>query len=288
MDVGLTIDRLSIVADDAGMDELVNSSLIVQNRRLAAHPYRYQWDIVGGGLLQYAMGTNVPAWRIDVNPNKSTAWEELLAGLKYPRVTRIDIAVDYYGYDLSGVEWLTEVPMKRNWWTGRDGKLETLYIGSPRSELRYRIYDKRKEREQDEEMAAAPDAREGGTREPGGCPTRTGAAPDCSPWWRVEAQIRYGEYVRYWADPFEGLQGFVGVRTDGMRWEDEATVLYLRTVPGAWGRLSKNARTKWRKIFREQGEELRPSPSEVFKRDVGLLKEKWEAWKAKTCQPVMI
>lgn len=275
--VSTSIDRISIVAYDAGMQDVVNRTLVLINQRTAPHPYKWRWDIVGGGVLEYADGTNVLPWRIDVNPTKNKAWIELLQGLKYPRITRIDFAVDYHGYDLSGVVWLTKNAMKRNWWTGLDGRLETLYIGAARSALRFRIYDKHKEREQDEEMAAAPDAREGGTREPGGCPTCTGAAPDCSPWWRVEAQVRPVMEGVEWSNPFTGLQGFVEL-VQVRSWEDEAVAHYIRTFPGAWGRMPKNTRMRWKKRIRAEGVPLAPQPAEVWERDKGLLRAQWEAW----------
>jgi len=274
MEVRASIDRLSIVADDAGMKQVLSRSIVVQNQRPAPHPYKWQWDIVDGGIVQYSTGAGILPWRIDVNPSKCEGWLELLGGLKHARVTRIDIAIDYWGYDLSRVMWLTDRPRKRNWWTGSDGCLETLYIGSPRSVLRYRIYDKRREREEDDENTAAAGG-EGGPVGAGGPlpPPRAGV-----PWWRVEAQIRDPDFVNSWPDPFYGLTAIVPKAKD---WREEAIIQYLMT-PGAWGRMPRNTRMRWRERLQEGAEPLCPTPSEVYQRDCSVLRRKLDTWLSMT------
>lgn len=93
-------------------------------------------------------------FRLEFNPNKLTSVEEeylktkVLPFLKNLDLSRMDIAFDC-DFDLSKFNFLeTKNPKKKTMIFGRSGELETLYLGMRGSEEQIRVYNKKKEMEE--------------------------------------------------------------------------------------------------------------------------------------------
>lgn len=141
-----SIDRLTIMGSNIGVLEgYINlNSYLYYEGFSKNYGFRYAYKGLNGELLEVG---NKEKIRIDFNPNKANMDEikKILSWVKHPYLTRLDIAIDYIGIDLSEFQWTSEKLRKRNIWTDFNGVLETLYIGSPSSEKRYRIYNKLQE-----------------------------------------------------------------------------------------------------------------------------------------------
>lgn len=172
----VTLDRLSFCGD-LRADELADwahwlgTSPVWGDQRDAQMPYRWQRQALGmSGLLQYSDGLrSAVRVRFDCNPEHCDASviREVAGWLENLHVTRVDVALDY-PENLSGC--LFDRPRaSRQSHHGADGQLETVYLGAPGSKLRYRCYDKGRERVFAGQSAVTVD----------------GAA-----WWRLEAVWR--------------------------------------------------------------------------------------------------
>ncbi|MED3897411.1 hypothetical protein P4797_20785 [Priestia aryabhattai] len=141
-----SIDRLTIMGSNIGiLKGYINlNSYLYYEGFSKNYGFRYAYKGLNGELLEVG---NKEKIRIDFNPNKANMDEikKILSCIKHPYLTRLDIAIDYFGIDLSGFQWTSEKLRKRNIWTDFNGVLETLYIGAPSSEKRYRIYNKLQE-----------------------------------------------------------------------------------------------------------------------------------------------
>jgi hypothetical protein len=83
---------------------------------------------------------------MEFNPNKVkkeylTFYFNVLKRIKYPNITRIDWAVDYEE-DLSQCDFQLSTARKTIEYRSRSKKLETLYLGSPKSDKFTRVYNK--------------------------------------------------------------------------------------------------------------------------------------------------
>lgn len=88
--------------------------------------------------------------RLEFNPNLITIEDKNLIHsiLKYLtdlHITRLDVAVDLYNYNLELYNITTLKPLKKAYYHDRVGQLETVYLGSQISSRFFRIYNKAKE-----------------------------------------------------------------------------------------------------------------------------------------------
>lgn len=262
----LKVDRLTILADTTlHRDEHGELDSIqwrrftnhpdIRGRSFAKFPYRYQFSTLSGYIAQFATPpSKVPEVRIDFNPasirGMAASLGLLFACLRSPRVSRIDFCIDYC-FDLS--DWLiTHSPsLNECRYIGRDGKLETVYFGSPRSGLRLRIYDKRKEHKE-----------------------KTGEDLG-HPLWRVEAQVRMVAGI-----PLHSLRPFDGLRIwqpgHGLSIQDQSMLYYLGDHWSEWGRLSRNTRSKLKALAdcEDLSINLDPRPDRLFEKQFPALLER--------------
>ncbi|PEF38840.1 hypothetical protein CON72_11545 [Bacillus wiedmannii] len=188
--------------------------------------------------------------------------ENIVSRLKYPYLTRLDVAVDYFGIDLSEVEWTSTKRRKRNLWLNQEGQQETLYIGAPSSEKRYRIYNKRLERLEKEEE---PDPRA------------------INGHWRVEVQQRFKESnnildpVDYFAGDLFDIRPFRKV-VDLSHIESAKERIMIRGLlaePSELLNLNDKTRVKYKKAIQEARERsgvgINPEPIEVYTKEKDLL-----------------
>ncbi|WP_308556776.1 hypothetical protein [uncultured Lactobacillus sp.] len=94
---------------------------------------------------------NQASWRLDTsnhieNEAEKTRILNIINLFEEPRITRIDIAIDFINFDNSDMNYRFYKPnVKKYYWCGRDGSIETIYCGSSSSKLYYRYYNKLKE-----------------------------------------------------------------------------------------------------------------------------------------------
>lgn len=109
--------------------------------------YQHQWHFKESGLfIQLGDFEGEKVFRMEFNPNKLekghlTFYYNILNRIKYPNVTRIDWAVDY-PEDMSKYDFKQLTSRKTIEYKSRTGILETLYIGSPKSDKFTRVYNK--------------------------------------------------------------------------------------------------------------------------------------------------
>jgi len=177
--------------------------------------------------------------------------------MKDIRMTRIDIAIDYFGVTkFEELYWhdLTN-RRKRIIYLSPSGVLETLYIGSGGSEKRFRIYDKAKE--QDDYSRGK--------------------------WWRVEVQIRSEELED---NPFQDIKA-TWKQAEGLSITEKALLNYLIQYPDEIGQLSKNARTKYKRLMQEKCREFSPQPYEVYEKEKARIKNELSKWKSLSCSTIV-
>lgn len=257
----VTIDRISFVGGYLqGMEKHLRSSLYVADSQLGNGVYRYNYHMVDGSIFQIAeKGLGIPSARIEFNPNKCIEQEisRLLSYMKDIRMTRIDIAIDYFGVTkFEELYWhdLTN-RRKRIIYLSPSGVLETLYIGSGGSEKRFRIYDKAKE--QDDYSRGK--------------------------WWRVEVQIRSEELED---NPFQDIKA-TWKQAEGLSITEKALLNYLIQYPDEIGQLSKNARTKYKRLMQEKCREFSPQPYEVYEKEKARIKNELSKWKSLSCSTIV-
>lgn len=251
-----SVDRLTILgyANDR-FKPFIENSIFVLDKRSAKLPYKEQWHCVDGSLIQLGDKDII---RYDFNPNNVRSGEhekhvfQLLKTIKHARLSRIDIAFDFYGHDLSEYTWLDYRSRKRNYWTDSSNKLETLYIGAKDSEWKIRIYDKAKEQKDD-----------------------TGLC-----WWRIEAQLRAG-FAEDWEDinPFDGL---LAVKSNfehlDVSWDMKAKLEYLMNHPEQFAKLAKGTKSKFKQLLGAYGEYLPVDIQQLYKKQKKDLRAQVHDW----------
>lgn len=262
--VNVSVDNLTLVggiSDKSLLDELkVNPFVKWQSR--AAYPYDYQWVMQDGSILQMAMKNNdIRPLRYEFNPNH---WDSeykrdgnimsILRMMKNPSITRNDIAIDVIGEDLGKYNWVDMKSRKRILHEDGVRNLETLYIGSSRSDSRLRIYNKSKER------------------------LDKGVDPPHKIWWRVEAQLR-GEDASGYLDinPFSDVaclkKTIVGASGE-YDLQTEAMIYYLSQFPEKINELGKNSRTKYKQLLAATSEQVsEDSFSQIYEDSKSAIRE---------------
>lgn len=266
----VTVDRLSVVGDRfQGIDlgTFLSGCIALKGRGGAKYPYRDTYYFVDGSILQVAeiecvRAGKVKELRYEFNPSHAERNE--VFGELYMQVlrlfsgvepTRIDLAMDFE-LDMGQWRWFDSHARKRNIWYGLSGAVETVYFGSPQSDWRVRIYDKRKERQ--EAVEGVQEWQEGLTEV---AATGETSEQEQSPWWRVEAQLRgnvargwwfgrsHGSFPRHF-NPFDGITPDVSDKPfPELGVKERAMCHYLRSHPEAFSELAANTRSKYKKLL---------------------------------------
>jgi hypothetical protein len=107
--------------------------------------YQHQFNFKDDGLfVQIGIFERERIFRIEFNPNKIknlTFMHNIIKRVKHPNITRIDWAVDYQK-DLSNCDFRQLTARKTIEYRSRSKQLETLYLGSLKSDKFIRIYNK--------------------------------------------------------------------------------------------------------------------------------------------------
>ncbi|GCD83647.1 hypothetical protein PTHTG4_27110 [Parageobacillus thermoglucosidasius] len=264
--VTCSIDKVAalVVIDDIGkLNKFISKSLYVKNKWESNRRGEYDTNIecIDGTRISIntrkktiSLNSKLPIenCRIEFNPNtvksRNTMNElqEVLSFMKYPRFTRLDYAIDYYGYDLSSLQIIPPHPLTSEKHYSKSGKLETVVYGTGNGIVRFQLYDKKKER---------------------------GLSSDNPEWWRLEAQRRrFNNEDDYFSNPFEKMQCILPFCfPDDIDPKDKTMLIGLHYHPELWSELKKDFRIRLRKI-QIQSKQLSPHPSEVFKENINHMK----------------
>ena len=170
--------------------------------------------------------------RVEFNPNKLTheemLWlkQNIIDYMEDDGFTRLDLAFDFED-DLSDYYAMTDKSVKKTIFYGRNGKPETKYFGVRDSDRFIRIYNKKQERKDNADVEVMSEHL-----------------------WRVEIELKRS-MVDYWNDCFNDLHILKPEWTTLEKINEQAMVYTLLHEESMWGKLSKNTKTKFKKMIRE-------------------------------------
>lgn len=184
---------------------------------------------------QKGQGYKARPFRLEFNPNRLRSVDSEIIGTIIPflediSISRADLAFDLFGVDCS--EFVLEKkgrPTATKEFRSSTGTLETKYLGAPRSEKQVRLYNKKKEQLQN------------------GTDKDKEFASQFNHWWRLEFQLR----SRSVEEIFEVINTiiFKPFKFEGLPVEAQLYLLALTRDKSVWNRISKNTRTKYKKIL---------------------------------------
>lgn len=276
-----SVDKMSFVADpkDSGavdaLERYLQEEIMATRQLTKSHdPYRYMY------ILPMKLGTVSIAdnnakvgkrLRLEFNPNRATSDEirqmyiNIIATMKYPELTRIDLAFDY-AENLSDVRWIDKKGRPSSQY--RNGKcvLETYYAGGSRSKLRVVMYDKKAERASKQGI----DPEELGERD----------------WWRIELRFKENEIDKLFSDdgynPFEELTPYIpmALGLQSLKWKDRCVVMALMAEEGEsiFGEMDAKSRAKYKNLLCEY---TMPTPVDIgfdFEQQKNDLLEQVVSW----------
>lgn len=189
--------------------------------------FMFSYTIEGLGFVQIDKPTS--KIRIDFNPNKISLFgksilNDLLSCIKNIHYSRLDLAIDLYNYNISNYNIIDIGNRKSAYYYDQKGRLETIYSGSSKSNKYIRIYNKAVEQK---------------------------LAID---WWRFEVQLRdiyIDKYLTEITDFYNDILVYKYNVIDKYTLEENAMLEYLLHDIKRLNLLSKNSKTKYRKIIRE-------------------------------------
>lgn len=261
--LNVSIDRLTFLgAADHEMIQGLAHNPFVSRQRVAEYPYRYQWHMMDGSVLQLAdKNAGIPEIRFEFNPNN---WDSpykrdanimsIMRCIINPKLSRIDIAMDIKGYDFGQATITDTKSRKEALYKGRDKSIETYYYGTRRSPVFIRIYNK---------------AREQGLKH-----------YSDNDWWRAEAQIN-GDLAEEFhvINPFEELHITRPSPLDDYGIQTRAMLEYLRNHPEAIHELSKNVKTKYKELLLATAEHEEIRLSQLYEQKKEHLRQEVNMWK---------
>lgn len=264
----ICIDKISFVADWSSclgkrkverLKGYLERGGLLKDFRIANYPYRYSFFLEGGGVIQVAgldSPDNVKPLRFEFNPQKcgeiqQSIWEVVFLYASNIALTRVDVAIDYIGERISEYRWSYKRTVAGAVYYGRDGAIETIYIGSRQSDRVYRVYDKRREQLKNEGIDIGEEC------------------------MRVEMRFRGRELPE---DGFDGLYLIRSLKGEG---RDRLILEALLFNPGLWVFLKRPTRKRYRLKLLEYVQEVL-SPGEVYRRE----KEKLQQWLSVWLEPV--
>jgi len=202
-------------------------------------------------------------FRMEFNPRKISVEQEkwlkdkviyLLDDIGF---SRVDIASDC-DFDLSEYTFTTYQACKSGFWYGLDGKMETMYLGSRSSDVFRRVYNKRAEVENANKKI-------NGANEKAilrnlllpldqQIPLLIPNPIERETWWRFEYELKHStsldELIAFNLPLFNDLRVFKP-NYDNLSVNDSLALIGLEKRPDLFAKLSKNTRSKYRKIMRE-------------------------------------
>jgi len=260
----VSIDKIVILGDEVKekFEQVINNNNFgfIEGSGMAKHPYDRNYYMIDGSVLQYSKVANMRALRYEFNPNKINtsdkekthrrAINDCISTMKYPKLSRIDIAIDLYDFNLSEYD-IVHDSVKTCVWKDRSGRVETYYIGAPNSDIRFRIYNKAKEQKIEDKN-----------------------------WWRVEVQLRdefaVGPLIN--VNPFKLVKFVKPAIRNVEDMNTRAMLFYLEKNPSDWENISKNTKTKYKKILNTLPSEKEINIAEIFEESAERIQKELRNW----------
>lgn len=231
--IQFSVDRLTLVCDiiyDDLFNQLINyinSMEIFKEYKNVSTFFDRSFDIPGLGMLQ--IDRKLMKMRIDFNPNNVTSdginqCNILLAYVQDVHVTRLDLAIDLFDYNIKDYTIIDIGNRKTAYFYDRVGKLETIYSGSMKSDKYIRIYNKAVEQKIKNKD-----------------------------WWRFEVQLRdkfIEKYTNEIVNFFSDILVFKYNSVDDYTIEENAMVEFLLHDISRLNKLGKNQKTKYKRIIK--------------------------------------
>ena len=170
--------------------------------------------------------------RVEFNPNKLTheemIWlkQNIIDYMEDDGFTRLDLAFDFED-DLSDYYVMSDKALKKTVFYGINGMPETKYFGVRDSDRFIRIYNKKQERKDNADVEVMS-----------------------KHLWRVEIELKRN-MVDYWNDCFNDLHILKPDYTMINKTSERHTVMALLFDESEWGKLNRNTKYKFKKIFKE-------------------------------------
>ena len=236
----ISFDRMTIIGDlgkdKAGyMADLLGNSPFVHLWDCLTHKFKGQ--IFTDKIYIEHDRFKADAWdrrnfRIEFNPNNlkhdEIDWlkKNILIALDNVGFTRLDLAFDFE-QDLSDFHIMSDKALKKTVFYGRNGKAETKYFGVRDSDRFIRIYNKKQERKDNADIDLTVEHL-----------------------WRFEIEIKR-TMVDEWKNCFDDIHILKPDWTTIENLSEQAMMYMLLNVESKWGEISKNAKTKYRKMIKE-------------------------------------
>lgn len=246
MDLKVSLDNITITAEIRhssfnNFKKLVSNHIAIITQKAMTDMFQ-AYTKSGGQVilhLEYdklkGQARNARPFRMEFNPNKLRTVDTEILNTIIPylediSITRADLAFDFFNLDCS--EFILEKkgrPTATKEWRDKNGKLETKYLGSSRSEKQIRLYDKKVE----QLTNGSEDERQN--------------AQQYEHWWRLEFQLR----SRSVENIFEVIDTiiFKPFYFETLGIETQLYLLALTRDKGIWNKVSKNTRSKYKKIL---------------------------------------
>lgn len=246
MDLKVSLDNITITAEIRhssfnNFKKLVSNHIAIITQKAMTDMFQ-AYTKSGGQVilhLEYdklkGQARNARPFRMEFNPNKLRTIDTEILNTIIPylediSITRADLAFDFFNLDCS--EFILEKkgrPTATKEWRDKNGKLETKYLGASRSEKQIRLYDKKVE----QLTNGSEDERQN--------------AQQYEHWWRLEFQLR----SRSVENIFEVIDTiiFKPFYFESLEIETQLYLLALTRDKGIWNKVSKNTRSKYKKIL---------------------------------------
>jgi len=246
LDLKVSLDNITITAEIRhssfnNFKKLVSNHIAIITQKAMTDMFQ-AYTKSGGQVilhLEYdklkGQARNARPFRMEFNPNKLRTVDTEILNTIIPylediSITRADLAFDFFNLDCS--EFILEKkgrPTATKEWRDKNGKLETKYLGASRSEKQIRLYDKKVE----QLTNGSEDERQN--------------AQQYEHWWRLEFQLR----SRSVENIFEVIDTiiFKPFYFETLGIETQLYLLALTRDKGIWNKVSKNTRSKYKKIL---------------------------------------
>ncbi|WP_218047494.1 replication initiation factor domain-containing protein [Staphylococcus pasteuri] len=170
--------------------------------------------------------------RVEFNPNKLTHYEmfwlkqNIISYMEDIGFTRLDLAFDFEE-DLNSYYAMSDKAVKKTVFYGRNGEPETKYFGVRDSDRFIRIYNKKQERKDNADVEI-----------------------DSEYLWRVEIELKRN-MVDMWNNCFDDLHILQPDYSTITKTSERHTVMALLFDESEWGKLNRNTKYKFKKIFKD-------------------------------------
>ena len=178
-------------------------------------------------------------WRIDTSnhiqsPKEKQFISNIIALFSSPHVTRLDIAIDFINYEHAGMNYKifkpnTTITVRYN----KAGKIETTYYGKRKSNVQYRYYDKKLERNKNKQHLPN----------------------NIASWERLELQLRSKKVASNWyKEAMKMLSYFKRPNLTTIADKDPKSYFMLTGIlehPEKFNDLAKGTKAKYRKMIKD-------------------------------------